>query len=462
MARSAKGGLSRHEKGYRIQLGKTPEGKYRVFWLGHNRFSADYAAMTLRSKFAAMQAQGRDVWTAADVAEVRPYLDAAKAMVTTMPTVLADQVAAAEAVVAERKQVQANFAALTGVGTAPAAPASPTPATAADSPVMLHAAIDAYLTMVAARPVSAGYRKRTAELVSDLKRYRPDVPLAQVDRVWLQSLCDSMKARPKSPKTGRPLSPFTVRNMLVTWRGMFDWLDSNSESDRFGRWQAPRRWVDLFDVRPTKLMTKAERDQIADGPAQITAEQIVRAYRQANFDLHRCCILLGVFAALGQRELSSLRRDEFDLKAGTLDHRRNKTGQRGLYHLPAEVVTVLKRYFKAHKAGPDGAAFMTAEGSALVSDKSDSVRQAWDDLTRRANAADAKAPPITHGFYALRRFAGDFAMRHGGAEGRDTFLAHAPASVGARHYSNTRDFAKVAEVGRKLADELRAAGLFND
>ena len=282
--------------------------------------------------------------------------------------------------------------------------------------------------------------------------------IADIDRLWLETLSNEMKGRPLARKRKRPLSPHTVRNLLQAWSQFFDWLDANGDSLRFGNWQAPRRWEELFAVRVTELMTKAERDANADGPARPhTRPGHSGLPGGPPNDSHRIWILLGLFAGLGQREIASLRRDEFDLAGGLLTHRRNKTGQRGQAWLPPELVAMIRSYFKATPADSDNTASSTSTGSKLVTGKSDAVRQAWDDVVDRVEDLEKNK----RGFYHLRKFAGDYAMRSGGADLRDAMLAHTPDSVGAKHYSNTRDFAAVIRCQQSLYAELAAKGMFD-
>jgi hypothetical protein len=79
----------------------------------------------------------------------------------------------------------------------------------------------------------------------------------------------------------------------------------------------------------------------------------------------------------------------------------------------------------------------------------------FDDV-RRAAGVDREGVS----FYACRRFLGDRAKRSGGTDLRDAALAHAARTVGDRHYSNFRDFAKVEQLAREVYAEMRAAGVF--
>ena len=57
--------------------------------------------------------------------------------------------------------------------------------------------------------------------------------------------------------------------------------------------------------------------------------------------VQRLLVLLALFAGLGQREIASMRREEFDLAKQRLTHCRNKTGVKGLYRLPYELVDLI-------------------------------------------------------------------------------------------------------------------------
>lgn len=343
---------------------------------------------------------------------------------------------------------------------APPAPPVVKPSDKAPAVVTLYAAIDAYDAAMQSKALSRDYRKRITETMGDLKHWRKDEPLAGIDRVWLEQLTDFIKARPKgrrkSKATGRyePLKPFTVKTLLQHWRQFFDWLDRASDSDRFGGWEAPKRMNELFAVDLNKIRTKQERDQAADGPSHLTVDEIKKLVHAGN-ERQRMLMLLALFAGMGQSELSCTRREEFDLDAGTFCHRRGKTGQRGQWYLPPELVAMLREYFNKVKPIAGGLAFSTREGQPLVTAASDSVRQWFDDVRAAAGITRAGVS-----FYAFRRYLGDRAKRFGGTDLRDAALAHAPKSVGDRHYSNHRDFGKVEELGRQLSAELKAAEIF--
>ena len=457
MPRLANGQLSHVPgKGFRVSVGYYLKGGKptpKVFWLGHDPVVAHYYADQARGNWFAITLTGGTVWTDDELTGLK---DAVAFFTRTRAAVFAKHERRKRDLALEAEMVTQRF----GV---PAQRQQMPPASEVAEPpaaAKLYAALEAYKTAMQAKTFSPSYKRRIEECVDTLKRYRPDVDLSSVDRVWLETLTDEIKARPLSrtkdrrTKKRERIQPGTVKTLLQHWRQAFDWIDRASDSDRFGRWEAPKRMNDLFACDLNALRTKVERDKAADGPEQLTVPEIKKLIHKGN-DRQRMLMLMGLFAGMGQTELRWCRRDEFDLAAATFTHRRNKTGQKGSWHLPPELVKLLREYFKDVKPLADGSAFSTREGQPLVTETSDSVRQWFEDVRKETGL---ERPGVT--FYALRRFLGDRAKRKGGIELRDAALAHAGHSVGDKHYSNFRDFEKVQELGRELHAELTKAGVF--
>ena len=78
----------------------------------------------------------------------------------------------------------------------------------------LHTWIDLFADSFDKRTVADNHKTRMRQLLGDLKHFRKDVPLTEVNRVWLQTLTDEIKSRPKSRKRKTPLAPYTLMNML--------------------------------------------------------------------------------------------------------------------------------------------------------------------------------------------------------------------------------------------------------
>lgn len=444
-----------HEKGFNKTIGKTRSGQKKRFWLGDDEAEARRKAAHILNIWELLRQQYGDdaAWDDETLRLVTQsvHIDA----MLRINGRLADLTSS---VSADSKSLQLVSRSRPNAEPERHAPI-PKPKPPSNSTAMLHAAIDAFLEVVESRTIAPSYRRRLSQTVGvDLKRLAVNCPLAQVDRFWLETLTNRLKARPKSRKTGKPIAPNTVETCLQHWRQFFDWLDSQSESTRFGNWEAPKKWEHLFNLDKRRIMSKAERDASADGPEQVTLEEIKAILAVAN-ERQRMLILTAIFTAQGQSELSVTRRNEFDLDAATFTHRRNKTGQLGVYWLPDILVDLLRAYWRKHRSDPEGLAFRTIRGLPLVTETSDSVRQMFDDVCSRATAPNGRRlvrDCVT--FYSFRRYFGDRAKQMGGTDLQSAALAHAAVTMGERHYSNFRDFAQVADVGRAIHDDLKKVG----
>jgi hypothetical protein len=197
----------------------------------------------------------------------------------------------------------------------------------------------------------------------------------------------------------------------------------------------PRKLLRPFRVRAADLMTPREL-RAAATIEQFTVEQLVKLYR-AGTQFQRCVMLAALFTGGTQQELAILTKEEFNLDDGTLDHFRNKSHVEGRFWLPPELVSLLRVEFAKHRRKP--LAFYTEDGNPLVWFKdgklaSDAVRLSWDRL--RVKAKLPRAPSFKY----LRKFAGDYATRHGGEAMGQIALSHARNSVLAKNYTTTRDF----------------------
>jgi hypothetical protein len=498
-------GLYRQMIGYHVpdptkldpKTGLPRREKKRV-WLGRDQAAALCMARYFDDWRAGREARDANwVWSDDEVAECKRAMDHGRCIVDAVVDRARQQLRIAERVAAE---VTPGLPVSAVIAPNPAAARVVTPAGAAAAPTAskappaatLYGALDSYVHAVNRKRLSLPYRRRIGESIEAFKHYaadrdavtrlrgdpkalksylqdpdasaayRRDFPLRpDVDRLWLEGVCDYVRSRPLSRKvnkrTGRrePVDPYTVKTVLQHAWQAFNWIDSASDGDRFGGWELPKKAKAIFAVELKKLMSKGERDRHADGPDHLTVAEIVKLYRaiDAGNVLYKIILLMGVFTAQGQTELSCAMRGEFDLEAGRFRHRRNKTGQLGEYWLPPELVAMLREYFAAVASDRDGTAFFTADGRKLVTDTSDAVRQAFDDWRERARRGVS--------FYACRRLLGDLAKRAGGKELRDAALSHTGSDVGDVSYSNFRDFEALARVARRLHTAVSEAGLFS-
>lgn len=466
MAKLIPGQLSKHPgKGYRLTSGwyiKDGKKRPKVFWLGQDENNAHLTANTVRWYQPVVSAAGEG-WTAFWVTQLkasnpleiirRRFAEAEQTRQLLAPHLAADVVV--------QPPTQSGNALNDNASTKPDAPA------VSDG---LHAAWDAFADAVQSQPLSYKHKDSIHASIVALKRYQADVPLKQVDYAFLEQLTALIKSRPLSRKKCKaagkrqPIKPYTVKRLLQHLRQATAWLHRQRESNRFGGWRAPSDWQELFNLQLTRTMTKAERDRAADGPEQIKLDEIANLYRtgignNCQARMHRAWFLTALFAGLGQMELASIRREEFDLDRATLTHRRNKTGVQGVYWLPPELVTILRKLFEGPRPEDGGLAFCTRKGQPIVTRESDAVRQAFDDWRQRC-VDEGKPVGLRVTFYGLRRFFGDYATRIRGESVGDAALAHTAKTVRGRHYSGYRDFQRVREAGEKLHAELKAAGMF--
>ena len=443
-----------HEKGYRLCIGRTIAGQQARFWLGHDEAEAQQRARAVVEMFSIMVADGVADWTPDLVKTAKEAGERRVSLFRRVSTEFSTEATRRELDAVKYRQHADSFAGrplTTAVTIAPAV---------VDAPVAsptLYAAIRAYLDALKAKRISDVHRWRAEQVLErSLKGVRADMPIAKVDFAWIDALCDHFKSRPtsqKKNKAGRrqPISAETVKTTLSYLRRFFVWIDDTG----FGGWEAPRKLTKPFSVRIDDLRTPAET-RASKAIRQFDVPTLVKIYR-AGSDYQKAIILCALFTAGTQKELAVLEKDEFDLDAGVLSHFRNKTGVEGRFWLPPELVTLLRVEFRKHRKMP--LAFYTTHKSPLVTFKdgklaSDAVRQMWDDLRVKAEVPDALS------FKFVRKFAGDWMLRHGGEAMGQVALSHAPTTVLARHYSSSRDFDTFNGLQRQMHAEFVAAGMF--
>lgn len=429
---------------------KAGDGKviYRRFWLGHDQSRAAWLASVIvdyHGEFVKVAGEG--LWTIEHVRAINLIVEAS------------DHVTRLKA-----QRLQRNLTALAArppVADLPALP--PPPPAAVASPAKqkadaspgtptLYGAIKSYLETLEGKRMSAAHRWRAKQILEQtLKPIRPDCALPDIDYLWLDRLCDHFKARPKSAKTKEPMRPETVVTTLRYLRTFFNWIDDTG----YCGWVGPRKLLRPFRVRAADLMTPREL-RAAATIRQFTLDELVKLYR-AGSEFQKMIMLAALFTGGTQQELAVLTKDEFDLDAGTLNHFRNKTRIEGRFWLPPELIALLRTEFARHPRQP--LAFYTADGNPLVWFKNgklacDAVRLSWDRLRVKAKVEDAPS------FKFLRKFAGDYATRHGGEAMGQIALSHARETVLAKNYTTARDFDTFNELQQSMYQEFKSSEMF--
>lgn len=424
-------------------VGKSGERQPKIWWLGHDERQATLLASMITALYGTMRDEGVliDCWNEDSLVVVKGAIDA------------------------QRESWQAGLdearALLAAAGAATTASGGTTAARTTDRSLLgdvaagktLYGAIAAYSEHLKGKRKSDKHKHRATQVVEvNLRRVRQDCPLSEIDFVWIDSLCDHFKSRPKNLKDGTPIKPAGVKNILTYLRLFFVWIDDTE----YGGWQAPRKMLKCFKIRLDELMTPTELRERGT-IRQFDLATLKRLYAAAS-DRVRTWMLMALFTGSTQQELAVMEKAEFDLDAAKLEHIRNKTRVRGTYWLPPELVTLLRTEFG--RRADDPLAFRTSDGNPLVTFKdgrqtSDAVRQAWDDLRDQAALPDALP------FKFLRKFLGDWMTRRGGEELGQIALSHSRQTVLARNYTTSRAFDRFHEMQREMHKELFAADVFN-
>jgi integrase len=137
-----------------------------------------------------------------------------------------------------------------------------------------------------------------------------------------------------------------------------------------------------------------------------------------------------------QSDLTYLRRDQIDLKKGTITRGRSKTGHKGgkvvTYPLWPETLEVLRQFIQ----NKGELALLSERGTPLSNNRckprSDSIWAAHRRLFKRMKL-DVPA------FRCFRATAADLMDKTEHKHAVDRWLAHAPQSIKDRHYVNAND-----------------------
>ncbi|HEX2973570.1 MAG TPA: hypothetical protein VHP11_14645, partial [Tepidisphaeraceae bacterium] len=339
MGRIAKQGLSKHPtKGFRLSIGKKPDGGYRSFWLGQNRALAEYHADVLKGQFSQMKTEGREIWTEADEAVVRRYISKYKLDMLTLRQHHA----------ADLKQVDDQRAALEqkwhnlGMDEEPEPKAQPTEQT--EQIKTLSQAIAAYTAHLERKVPNQLSRSNCNRQISSLKclsEVLPNsTPMASIGKEELEELVAHFTARPKREKTGEKMAVDTIITTLKHARAFFDWMDGD-------HWEAPRRMDKIFRIRRNILLTPAEQRAEANGKDIFTVDELRTLYTNAN-EQQRLYMLLALNCAFTQKDLATLAFADVQLRAQppVIDRIRSKTratGVRGHWELWPETVKLLTK-----------------------------------------------------------------------------------------------------------------------
>jgi integrase len=458
MPRLPKGELSKTEKGYRVSVGyyaKDGKKTAKVFWLGHDQEHADYLAFTYRKAWRSIVAEGRDVWTDADVAAVKDFINFGVGMRREAVT------GAEQAVKRATEHLQTVRTSFTFAAPQAGAARVQTAAAASnhDAPRMLHGAADEWVKHLEARrgsgDLSDDYTARARCTVRNLKLAMPDKPLDEIDaaaldacRLWYQTAL----ATPKAQKGHKAWD--TVKTECSQARAMFRWLGEK------GWWSEPAKWEKALAPART-AEAEDEREDSDDEYATYSLDELAKLYAAAN-DNQRLLMLCGLNFAWGQKEIATARKRHWhQLPTGTVKvKRRRHKRARNSAPVYAEWVCWPETWQLAKPrmdrttddaaVNPKGRAFLTEDNLPLVRRgeyKTDAIAQSFARLCKTAKVDN-------RGFYALRRTAIDMVDDIAGESVAAMMGSHRPRSITGKHYA-TRKWPKLHKALRRLRRRLR-------
>ncbi len=252
------------------------------------------------------------------------------------------------------------------------------------------------------------------------------------------------------------ISHYTGRDRLAAVRQFIRWAWSQEIIDHLPRNIGDRR----LGITPPNHKVQ-----------HFTIEQIRRMLDEA-ISRTKLYVSLALNCGMTQKDISDLRRNEVDLKAGTIRRKRSKTHK----HKNVPEVTYFlwpstRDLLKKEMARNGELALLNADGNPLVSEtirddgklrRCDTIRSAFGRLIRKVNGDEAKvaaeagrpAKKIETFFKRLRATSANLLQQHPQHRAVAAyFLAHAPASVKDRHYTSGDDVA-LAKALRWLGEQV--------
>ena len=239
---------------------------------------------------------------------------------------------------------------------------------------------------------NADHLLNTCDRIIRAKDGLANTPLEKLRRKELDDWLAFFGSRPPSKKTGNPIGPVTIRNIIQSIRMFLN------QCIEWEWWSAPPAWERAF--RPftiKRLSTDAEKRLSRKRPVTHNlAEKRVLWHLGRPF--HRAMMALADWGGHTQKEIATLRFDNFLDVNGEMyiERHRNKTGVEGRWWIPPEAAAAisaeLARTPRDPKVNPDGLAFLTPNNLPLVHRsnafrraKSDFVRPQWSTLLRWAS-----------------------------------------------------------------------------
>jgi integrase len=276
--------------------------------------------------------------------------------------------------------------------------------------------------------------------IAFLKGHLPDFPLSDLDASRIESLIETIRARPAG-KRGKPISVAWTQNCLKLLRSFLRWLNRSPEFS----WKRP------FDLELTPVrvpLTSGEKTGVMRS-AQVqtyTAEELKLLWKYAT-PFQRLLILLALNCGFGRGEIASLELADVQLRsshphAREVGHKgsaadswifrmRQKTGVYGEFKLWPETVSAIDWWLGERKtielASGVSTLLVNRNGrryDALTKSRHPNYQIAnrWRELTQRVRADHPLFRSLS--FNKLRKTAGNFVRSESHGEVAAVFLCH--------------------------------------
>ncbi len=326
-------------------------------------------------------------------------------------------------------------------------------------PLMLHDAMEVYLTRVRDRASSGQLSDGRADTITfalrRAKRYMLDCELNAVNLDTCRALVNHFVSRPIVPRTIKPMAPDTVIDTIIATRAFF------ADAEDRGDWKAPASLDKCFGFRRDKLLTEDEMDDRAKVKT-FSVSELTTLWRFAHNERRELYLLLGLNCGFTQLEISTLRKTHcfLDGEKPYIKRRRHKTKVMGKWRLWPETAHLLRKH-----SAPEGEKLALIHAKKhrpligkVAGSRYDVIRNEWDHVIRHAEKGHAASPDKTVAvpklsFKYLRKTGSNLLRKIAGRDVAETYLAHTDRTMG-KVYHNP-DFKRLSNSLRRLRRRLQ-------
>jgi uncharacterized protein YerC len=292
----------------------------------------------------------------------------------------------------------------------------------------LHAALDAYIAYLPTKYMTPDGKPTLFATVCQkqletMKEAARDTSLAAFGQDEIDAIADYWNNRPLSKKSGKPIKPETVKNMIKRLNGFIKWLHRSSAFT----WRKPE---DYESARINIRVTQAERAKKVNTTQVDTysAEELATLWRYAS-PRERLYMVLALNCGFGQAEIASLQREEVHLNQSHPYYRgmigsfirrlRGKTDVYSEWSLWDVTVAGLEWYEGQRPASKATAFIMSKNGTSLQAptkgnNRNSRIANAWNKLTERIQKDNPSFRWLP--FNQLRKTSGELVRRKAGGE----------------------------------------------